>query len=383
MVDYKKNTDLDDEMVDSSPLKLPSKRRSDESASDLDFAAAGDSDVDDDSDGIGEVDLRELENQRERSRGSIATPPKGKSKPVKKPVASQAKGSAKRKSVPTMTSPVKIQQAAVKKSSAPRAPNKSVQAGPTSSNKTVGSKKSGNIKAKKFPQNSVNIGSTNPAGSSKHKDSTSNGDPNGTVGKDANKTQPKQEGAALKQSVTSVSPAKDQANLGSSKAKSLALKPANATGTIASIGHKKPVASKSAQVPQAATMITTPSTSSARSKLLSISLPSSQPNSAITSPYNSAPHQANSKQTTDNTPRATARHSPADSKNVVFPLSTRAAPRTIPLPGPESMGMSWDNLAEKEKSQVTKMDLENGLATKMDTNNALRQIQPQTAPSMS
>ncbi|KAE9377939.1 hypothetical protein N431DRAFT_435109 [Stipitochalara longipes BDJ] len=62
-VDYKKNVDLDDDMLDSSPMKVPSKHRLDESASDIDFAA-GDSEGDDDSDGIGEVDPREL------SRGS-------------------------------------------------------------------------------------------------------------------------------------------------------------------------------------------------------------------------------------------------------------------------------------------------------------------------
>ncbi|KAF8847695.1 hypothetical protein BDZ45DRAFT_681726 [Acephala macrosclerotiorum] len=59
-IDYQKsNLDLDDDMPDSSPLKQSTKRRQGDSASDLDFPDAGDSDGDDDSD-VGVVDPREL-----------------------------------------------------------------------------------------------------------------------------------------------------------------------------------------------------------------------------------------------------------------------------------------------------------------------------------
>jgi len=71
MVDYQKNVDLDDEMPESSPRKILSKTRPDDSASDIDFEAAGESDGDDDSDGVGEVDPRELQPRQERSRASI------------------------------------------------------------------------------------------------------------------------------------------------------------------------------------------------------------------------------------------------------------------------------------------------------------------------
>jgi hypothetical protein len=160
-VDYQKNVELDDEMPDSSPLKQPSKRRSDESASDLDFAAAGDSDGDDDSDVVGEVDPRELQPQQERSRGSIAAPtsPKGKSSfftPPKKTGSIKPKASVSKKPVSTITPTtsgkiVKKQQGSVRKSSVPtkvpsKAPSKSEHAAPTSSNKTVGSKKSEDAK---------------------------------------------------------------------------------------------------------------------------------------------------------------------------------------------------------------------------------------------
>jgi hypothetical protein len=136
-VDYQKNVDLDDEMPDSSPLKVPSKRHPDESASDLDFAAAGESDGDDDSDVVEEVDPRELQPQQERSRGSITTPPKGKSTPPKKVISAQTKGSTTKKPASTITS-IKKQQGSVKKTTAPpKSPGKPTQTAPNSSNKRV------------------------------------------------------------------------------------------------------------------------------------------------------------------------------------------------------------------------------------------------------
>lgn len=62
-------------MPDSSPLKQPAKRRQGDSASDLDFPDAGDSDGDDDSD-VGLVDPRELSS----GPRSGSTPNKGKKK---------------------------------------------------------------------------------------------------------------------------------------------------------------------------------------------------------------------------------------------------------------------------------------------------------------
>ncbi|KUJ15594.1 uncharacterized protein LY89DRAFT_719327 [Mollisia scopiformis] len=69
-IDYQKsNLDLDDDMPDSSPLKQPSKRKPADSASDLDFPDADDSDGDDDSD-IEPVDARELHSGTPSKFGS-------------------------------------------------------------------------------------------------------------------------------------------------------------------------------------------------------------------------------------------------------------------------------------------------------------------------
>jgi hypothetical protein len=57
--------DVDDDAVPSPHPK--SKRRSDESASDLDFAEAGDTDGDEESEPGDRVDPRELETSQDRS----------------------------------------------------------------------------------------------------------------------------------------------------------------------------------------------------------------------------------------------------------------------------------------------------------------------------
>lgn len=69
---HKSNLGLDDDAINSSPKKPAGKRRPDESASDLDFAAAGDSEGDEESDSDGAVDPRGLQAQKDR------TPSKGK-----------------------------------------------------------------------------------------------------------------------------------------------------------------------------------------------------------------------------------------------------------------------------------------------------------------
>jgi len=238
-------------MPDSPPLKQPSKRRPNESASDLDFAAAGESDGDDDSDGVGEVNLRELEPHQERSKESIATPPKGtaKSTPQKKLGSAKPKITSSKKSALSITSPSKI----VKKqlgSAKPSTPVKVIEKASvkvsTSSNKTVGSKKLEDAKAQKHPEKKQ-IGAT-PAEPSKVK----KGAP----------TTAKAHITAVKKSTPSTSAATKNNTLGNGKPKSLPAKPVEprpaseqtkfkpiaATKTASAV--KELVASKTAKVPK-------------------------------------------------------------------------------------------------------------------------------------
>lgn len=68
--------DLDDDMPDSSPPKQASKRRPNDSASDLDFPDADDTDGDDDSD----LELLEAGELRSRRPSKFGTPTKGTAK---------------------------------------------------------------------------------------------------------------------------------------------------------------------------------------------------------------------------------------------------------------------------------------------------------------
>jgi hypothetical protein len=247
-VDYQK-IDLDDEMPESSPLKQSRKRRSDESASDLDFAAAGESDGDDDSD-VGKVDPRELEPPQERSRGSIATstPPKGtvqsslSTTPKKvgyvKPKATATEKSASNITPPTSGKTATKQQGSVKKSSVlmkvPTNPPSKLKA-PISSNKTVGSKNSEAVKAQEHPEKKKSgseikqATATKPAAVKKG-DSTSshvlqqdNDMKKPPIGKDTKVLQQKkQEVTAVNQPVPSKPSEAKNTNLGSTKTTNIA-----------------------------------------------------------------------------------------------------------------------------------------------------------------
>jgi chromodomain-helicase-DNA-binding protein 4 len=73
-VDYIKSNEEFDDVLGSSPQKKPNKKRQSGSASDLDFAAAGDSELQEDSDVGGPVDLRELEEaEKDSSRGILTS----------------------------------------------------------------------------------------------------------------------------------------------------------------------------------------------------------------------------------------------------------------------------------------------------------------------
>jgi hypothetical protein len=412
-VDYQKNADLDDEMPDSSPLKVPSKRRPEESASDLDFAAAGESDGDEDSDIVGEVDPRELQPQKERSRSSITTPPKGKSTPPIKVISAQAKGSAIKKPASTITS-IKKRPGSVKKTTAPpKASGKSVETAPTSSNKTVGSKKSEEVKAQKVPgkiQNGAKVKPTNSAKSSevKEKAPIAKSVPKSVVGKGMKEMQPKkQEVTAIKQSVPSASPAAKPTNLGSAKPKSLPAKPANAvkaapnpskkivpadsisqkakvkpdaTVKTASAGNHEPVASKTSKVPQTSKPATSPAS------------PDSSPNfqisnSGVMSSSKSTLQMADSKpQTTDTTPQTTAQNPTAPYKknlsNLSLPTSvvqTQSTPSSVAV---NSTKMDLDTKPGLKESQPTMMELDHDIgqmqaqSTNMDLDNDLAEMQP-------
>ncbi len=269
-------------MPDSSPRKISSKQRPDDSASDVDFEAAGESDGDDDSEGVGEVDPRELQPRQERSRASITPPSKGKSTTPKKVISAQRKGSATKKPAPV--TPIKKQQSSVKKISVPqKAPNKTMHTAITSSNKTVGSKELNDVKAQKLPekiQNGAKVlpkSSTKSSGVKEHAPMASDV-PKAVAGKDAKKMQSKkQEVTATKPSVPSAPPAAKNTNVDSAKTNALPAKLANAvkiapksskqtipakvdpqkakvnpvaTVKTASAGTKNPVALKTAKAPQ-------------------------------------------------------------------------------------------------------------------------------------
>jgi hypothetical protein len=411
-VDYQKNVDLDDEMPDSSPLKVLSKRHPDESASDLDFAAAGESDGDDDSDIVGEVDPRELQPQQERSRGSTTTPPKGKSTPPKKVISAQTKGSTIKKPASTVTS-IKKQQGSVKKTTAPpKSSGKSTQTAPNSSNKTVGSKKLEDVKAQKVPrkiQNGAKVKPTNSANFSevKKKVPVAKSVPKPVVGKDTKEMQPKkQEVTAIKQSVPSASQVAKPTNLGSANPNLLPAKPANAvkaapntskkivpaesisqktkvkpdaTVKTASAGNQEPVASKTTKAPQT-------------SKPASSASPDSSPrsessNSAVTSSSMPTLQMANSKpQTTDTTPQATTQNSTAPYKKNPSSLSlptsavqTQSTPSSVAV---NSTKMDLDTKPGLKQSQPTMMELDHDMGqmqaqpTNIDLDNDLAEIQP-------
>jgi hypothetical protein len=206
-------------MLDSSPMKTPSKARPDESASDVDFAT-GESEGDDDSDGMEEV-----------------TPPRGKTSP-KKVTSSQPSSAIKN------STPVKKQQVPASKIN----PTKPMQ---TSSRKIVGSKKSEAVKASKVPdrvQNDSKDKPINPAKSSadvKQKALVAGV----AVDKAANGMQVKKLEAAVKQSAPSPSSIAKQTNIKSPKSKGLVLsekRPA-ARSKTASAG-KKTKASHSAHL---------------------------------------------------------------------------------------------------------------------------------------
>lgn len=384
-VDYKKNVDLDDDMLDSSPLKLLSKHRNDESASDVDFAA-GESEGDDESDGVGEVDPRELQPQQERARASIATPPKGK-QPPRKVIASRTKGPATEKSASAPT-PIKKQQVPAQKFPIPsKASRKSEQTIPTSSNKTVGSKQLADVKSQKL-QKGANVKPTNPASSIevKGKAAMANSAPKSPAGKDAESMQPKnQEATVVKQSVPSTSSIAKSINLGSTKPDPTA-KPANTlilppnlskkvnsakarpvsqvkpNVAPASADNMKPVAPKTVQRLQnleTATNCASPSRSET-----DIS------NAAATSPVQSTLQIADSQsqiigliqQTTvrnsAGVPKKAPINPPLPNKGTTSVITKSVTTSSIPLQDPEPTKMDLDHEQRKIQSLPTKMDLD-------------------------
>jgi len=411
MVDYKKNVDLDDDMLDSSPLKPPNKGRPDESASDIDFAA-GDTDGDDYSDGGEVVDPRELQPPQERSRSSITTPPKGKS-PVKKFTSSQRKGSSLKK--PATVIPIKKQKVPAKKISVPpKVPNKSTYTTPASSNKTVGSKKPGKVNAQNVPQkikNGEKVKPGTPAKSSevKEKAPTANSISKPAASKGTKIMQPKkQEATTSKQIVPSASSAANNTNLGNTKTKPPPAKPANAVKVnpspsensvpaktlhisanvkpdaapkTASAGNKEPVASETTTAPQT-------SKNAPGSANFPITKKSNISNPVASSLLKTTLQIANSQpQNINQTPQITAHNSIEPSKkDPVSPslnsstlqtsISTNLlATSSVPIQGPGPMKMDLDNKLGQMQIQSTKMDLDNDpdqvqlRAKKMDLTN--------------
>jgi hypothetical protein len=117
-------------MVDSSPLKQPNKRHRGESASDLDFAAAGESDGDGDS----EVDYQEPVNPSELEEGSkVGLSPAGrKGTNTKKIVQSRQTPQKAQKTPKKVATSAPRQKAAITKNVTPSKTSKSKQTGDTS-----------------------------------------------------------------------------------------------------------------------------------------------------------------------------------------------------------------------------------------------------------
>lgn len=380
-------------MPDSSPRKISSKQRPDDSASDVDFEAAGESDGDDDSEGVGEVDPRELQPRQERSRASITTPPKGKSKPPKKVISAQRKGSATKK--PATVTPIKKQQGSVKKISVPpKAPNKAMQTAMTSSNKTVGSKKLEDAKAQRLPEKIQNGAKVLPISSTKSSEvkehaPLASGVPKPVAGKDAKRMQSKkQEVTATKQSVPSAPPAAKNTNVDSAKPNALPAKLADAvkiapskqtipakvtpqkakvnpvaTVKTASAGAKKPVALKTAKAPQ--------SSKTATSSASVDSLAKSEASSSTTAiSLKSTLQMANTNQqtthTTLRTPVQTSsvpyKKNPSNPSPLSSTVQTRGtlsseAPVSTPLEALEPTRMDLDYNIGQKQFQATEMAL--------------------------
>jgi hypothetical protein len=394
MVDYQKNVDLDDEMPESSPRKNSSKTRPDDSASDIDFEAAGESDGDDDSDGVGEVDPRELQPRQERSRASITTPPKGKSTPPK-PISAQPKGSATKK--PATVTPIKKQKSSVKKISIPlKAPNKSMQTAITSSNKTVGSKELKDVKAQKLSQKIQNGAEVLPTSSTKSSEvkecaPMASGVPKPVAGKDAKKLQSKkQEITATKPSVPSAPPAARNTNVESAKPNALPAELANAvkiapnpskqtisskvtpqkanvspvaTVKTASAGAKRLVALKTAKVPQSSKTATSSASvdSSAKSEASSSATSNSlKPTSQMANKNQQTTHTTLRTQVqTSTVPYKKTPSNPSLLTNTVQTRSTPSskAPVSIPLEALEPTRMDLDCNIGQKQFQSTKIDL--------------------------
>ena len=147
-MEYKMHADDDNDMGDT-PQKQA--KHPDESASDLDFAAAGESDGDNESDAASEIDPRELETQQGRPRGSLTTPPKGKS--ALQNVATSARNGSTSQKPAIKGAPAKVakkqQVSANKPPVQVKVSQKSQLAAPTTSNKKVGSTESKNVKLPK------------------------------------------------------------------------------------------------------------------------------------------------------------------------------------------------------------------------------------------
>jgi hypothetical protein len=382
-------------MPDSSPRKISSKQRPDDSASDVDFEAAGESDGDDDSEGIGEVDPRELQPQQERSRASITTPPKGKSTPPKKVISAQRKGPATKK--PATVTPIKKQQGSVKKISVPpKAPNKAMQTAMTSSNKTVGSKELEDIKAQKLPEKIQNGAKVLPISSTKSSEvkehaPMASGVPKPVAGKDAKKMQlKKQEVTATKPSVPSAPSAARNTNVDSAKPNALPAKLANAvkitpnpskqtipakvtlqkakvnpvaTVKTASAGAKKPVALKTAKAPQSS------KTATSSASVDSLAKPEAS-SSATTFALESTLQMANTNQQTTHTTLRTSvqtstvpyKKNPSNPSPLSSTVQTRStlsseAPVSIPLEALEPTRMDLDYNIGQKQFQSTEMTL--------------------------
>jgi len=298
-------------MLDSSPLKIPSKRRSDESASDIDFAD-GDSDGDDDSEGIVELDPKEL------STGSVTTPSKGKATP-KKVTALQP--SSKKQT------PIKTQQVPAKKIGVPiKPPSKNVQTPPK---KIVSSKKSGEVSKAQNGQTNKPI---NPA-------------------KSANI---KQKAPVAKSTAVGKANNGMQTN-NSTKSKTLPAKPVN--GTKQSVSTNSRLTSK----PAASTK-----TASAEVKM------ASKPTESITATTKPKQLMANSpSQSTDLTTKSIAHLPPCapPKTNLVKPslisstvqmaaITNSTAASSMPRQDLLPMPMDLDNQPAQLQLQATEMDLD-------------------------
>lgn len=109
---------LDDEMIMSSPQKSKKDRRRRESGSDTDFAAAGESDGEDDSEPEVAIDPRELEPQRGRSVQGMRTKAKARSPKTPQKFAvprTKQRGSVKRATPRKIATPIAKQKAATVK----------------------------------------------------------------------------------------------------------------------------------------------------------------------------------------------------------------------------------------------------------------------------